>query len=257
MLHKIKTLTGYKLHSLDGEVGKIKDFYFDDKHWTVRYLVADTGDWLADRLVLISPHALGAVNEAEKCIDVDLAKKKIEASPSWNSDKPVSRQFEESYYGYYGWPAYWGGPFMWGTFPYIARNGDKPNEVNSGGKAWDHSLRSTRAVTGYYIHAKDGEIGHVEDFLVDDDTWAIRYLIIDTQNWWTGKKILISPKWIERISWSESKVYVDLLRESIKQSPEYAKDSPLTRDYEIGLHRHYAHRGYWEDEPAARSHDHT
>ena len=200
MLNKAKTLKGYKLHSLDGEIGKVKEFYFDDHHWTIRYLVADTGTWLMGRQVLISPYALVAVNKEEQHITVDLTKKQIEDSPSLNSDKPVSRQFEETYYGYYGWPVYWSGPYMWGYYPTIVRDREKWRKSNQGGKAWDPHLRSTDDVSGHHIQAADGEIGHVDDFIVDDETWAIRYLIVDTRNWWPGKKVLISPKWIERVS---------------------------------------------------------
>jgi uncharacterized protein YrrD len=252
VLNKAKTLKGYKLHSLDGEMGKVKEFYFDDKHWAIRYLVADTGDWLTGRQVLISPYALAAVNKEEQYIAIDLTKKQIGDSPALESDKPVSRQFEQSYYGYYGMPMYWGGPFMWGSYPYIVRDRAKWRESTQDQKAWDPNLRSTHAVNGYDIQATDGEIGHVEDFVVDDETWAIRYLIIDTKNWWPGKKVLISPQWIERVSWSESKVFVNLLRETIKQSPEYTEESLLTRDYETGLHRHYSRPGYWVDEPNAK-----
>ncbi|MGI8965948.1 MAG: PRC-barrel domain-containing protein [Limisphaerales bacterium] len=248
MLKTAKTLKGYKLDSLDGEIGEVKEFYFDDRHWTIRYLVANTGSWLTGRQVLISPHALVAAIKEEKHIAIDLTKKQIEDSPSLNSDKPVSRQFEEAYYGYYGWPMYWSGPNMWGPYPYIVRAPEKQNKSNQGGKAWDAHLRSTDAVRGHYIQAADGEIGHVEDFIIDDETWAIRYLVIDTRNWWPGKKVLVSPHWIERVSWSESKVFVNLLRESIKQSPEYTEASLLTRDYETGLHRHYNRQGYWVEE---------
>lgn len=101
-------------------------------------------------------------------------------------------------------------------------------------------------VTGYPIQAADGEIGHVEDFVLDDETWTIRYLIVDTRNWWPGKKVLVSPRWIERVSWSERKVFVNLPREIIKQSPEFTEDSLITRDYETALHRHYHVEGYWE-----------
>jgi len=249
MLDKAKTLEGYKLDSLDGEIGKVKGFYFDDQYWTIRYLVADTGDWLTDRQVLISPYALAAVNKEKQNIAVDLTKKQIEGSPSMESDKPVSRQFEEAYYGYYGWPSYWAGPYMWGYYPYIVRNPEKPKEPAKGEKAWDPHLRSSREVSGYHIHAQEGDIGHVEDFVIDDETWAIRYLIIDTRNWWPGKEVLVSPRWIERVSWDESKVFVNLSRETIKQSPEYTEESPLTRDYEAKLHRHYDRNGYWVDEP--------
>jgi hypothetical protein len=236
------------LRGTDGDVGEVNEFYFDDLHWTVRYLVADTGDWLADRLVLISPHALLSVNKKERYISIGLTKLQIESSPSWNSDKPVSRQFEEAYYGYYGWPMYWNGPFTWGPYPDIHRDRGTPREINAGGKAWDPRLRSTAAVRGYNIHAKDGEIGHVDDFVIDDETWAIRYLIVDTRNWWPGKKVLISPQWIERVSWAESEVFVDLQRGTVKKSPEYTEESLLTRNYEIGLHRHYERWGYWDKE---------
>jgi uncharacterized protein YrrD len=250
MLIKAKALKGYSLDSSDGEIGKVEEFYFDDRHWTIRYLVANTGNWLTGRQVLISPYALGAVNEKERQIDVALTKKKIEDSPALTSDKPVSRQFEDNYYGYYGWPGYWGGPYSWGCYPYIERDREKWMRPAHDEKAWDPHLRSTHDVNGRNIQATDGEIGHVEDFIIDDDTWAIRYFIIDTRNWWPGKKILISPKWIERVSWSESKVFVNLTRETIKQSPEYTEESLLTRDFETRLHQHYNRKGYWVEELA-------
>jgi sporulation protein YlmC with PRC-barrel domain len=252
MLSKAKTLQGYSLQNTDAEtIGKVKEFYFDDRHWAIRYLVADTGNWLTGRQVLISPYALVAINGNHQNIVAALSKKQIEDSPSLDSDKPVSRQFEESYYGYYGWPMYWSGPNMWGSYPYIERNREKWRKSNHGEKAWDPHLRSTQAVGGYHIQALDGEIGHVEDFVIDDETWAIRYLVVGTRNWWPGRKVLVSPQWIERVSWNESKVFVNLDRETIKQSPEYTEESLLTRDYEIGLHRHYNRKGYWVDELVA------
>ena len=282
MLNKAKDLKGYKLHGLDGEIGTVTEFYFDDQHWTIRYLVADTGNWLPGRQVLISPYALVTVNREEQHIGVGLTRKQIEDSPSLNSDRPVSRQFEEDYYGYFGWPMYWGGPYMWGAYSYpnVVRSSEAweesaqrggahaeetgPNNVIDpgkvqasapGGKTWDPHLRSTQYVSGHHIQATDGEIGHVDDFIIDDETWAIRYLVIDTRNWWPGKKVLVSPQWIERVSWSESKVFTRLSREAIKQSPEYTEDSLLTRDYETRLHGHYNRQGYWVDQPpVAKTH---
>lgn len=245
MLIKAKTLQGFKLLSLDGEIGKAKEFYFDDRHWVIRYLVVDTGDWMKDRLVLISPHSIAEVNKRHRHVVIDLTNKQIEDSPSWNSDKPVSRQLEEDYYGYYGWPAYWSGSLIWGPYPYLPHEREESAELNSGGKAWDPHLRSVSVVNGYAIQAKDGEIGHVDDFVVDDETWAIRYMVVDTRNWWPGKKVLISPRWIEGVSWEDSKVSVNLLRETIKLSPEYSEESLLTRDYEAALHKHYDRQGYW------------
>jgi hypothetical protein len=246
MLNKAKTLIGYKLASLDGEIGKVKEFYFDDQHWTIRYLVADTGNWLTGRHVLISPRALVAVMKDKQDLAVNLTKKQIEDSPALSSDKPVSRQFEEAYYGYYGWPMNVGDDP--GSYP-DARDLDKWREANSKAeKAWNPHLRSTHDVSGHHIEAADGPLGHLDDFIIDDATWAIRYLVIDTRNWWPGKKVLISPQWIERVSWGESKVFVNLPREAIEHSPEYTEASLPTRDYEAALHRHYNRQGYWVDE---------
>ena len=254
MLSKAKALKGYKLDSLDGKIGQVKEFYFDDRHWAIRYLIADTGDWLTGRQVLISPYALVAVNKEDQNFAIDLTKKQIEDSPTLDNDKPVSRQFEENYYGYYAFPTYWNGPYMWGTYPYVMRDREQWKESTEAKKAWDPHLRSTHDVSGRHIQATDGEVGHVDDFVIDDETWAIRYLIVDTKNWWPGKKVLLSPRWIERVSWSESKVFVNLSRETIKQAPEYTEDSLLTRDYETKLHRHYNRQGYWLDEPVSKEH---
>jgi len=250
MLHSTKTLRGYKLESTDGEIGKVKEFYFDDHHWTIRYLVADTGGWLPGRQVLISPYALAAVEKEKQHVTINLTKKQIEGSPSLDSDKPVSRQFEDTYYAYYGWPMYWRGNYLWGAYSYPTLVGiiGQQQESVQDKNTWDPHLRSTHAVTGHHIQAKDGEIGHVEDFIIDDETWAIRYMVVDTSNWWMGKKILLSPLWIERVGWEESKVFVNLSRETIKLAPEYTEASLPTREYETGLHQHYRRQGYWVDE---------
>ena len=237
MLDKARTLVGYKLQSLDGEIGTVKDFYFDDHYWTIRYLVADTGEWLVSRQVLISPHSLAGVDSDQGSIAVKLTKDQIEHSPSLNRDKPVSRQFERAYFGFYGLPVYFG---------------FEPDRIKAGNSAQtrkkrgDPDLRSTHDVSGHHVEASDGEIGHVEDFLIDDETWVIRYLIVDTKDWLPGKRVLISPKWIERVSWSEKQVVVDLTRDAIQQAPEYTDSPPLTRDQEIALHRHYKRPGYWD-----------
>jgi len=248
MLYKTKTLQGYKLDSLNGVIGKAQEFYFDDQYWVIRYLVADSGNWLTGRRVLLSPYALVAVDKEKQHIIVNLTKKQIEDSPSLESDKPVSRQFEEAYYGYYDWPMYWGGPNMWGNYPDIVRGREKWREYSKDEKPWDPHLRSTHTVSGYNIQSTDGDIGHVEDFVIDDQNWAIRYLIINTQNWWPGKRVLIATKWIEKVDWSELKIVVNLSRELIKQSPEFTDESLLSRDYEAGLHGHYSRQGYWVDE---------
>jgi uncharacterized protein YrrD len=254
MLVRVKALEGYKLGSLNGDIGKVKEFYFDDKYWTIRYLVADTGNWLTGRQVLISPYALVRVLKEEEEISINLTRDQIEKSPALASDKPVSKQFEGAYYGYYGWPMYWGGPYMWGAEPYLARDRKQQLEAASIKESWDPNLRSTREVTGYHIQASDGKIGHVEDFIIDDETWAIRYLVIDTQNWWPGEKLLVSTRWIDRVSWSEQTVLIDLTQEVIRHSPKYSEDALLTRDYEDELHRHYHRRGYWDADSPTHVH---
>lgn len=250
MLIKAKSLKGYKLDSKDGVIGKVKEFYFDDKHWAIRYLVADTGNWFMDNQVLISPYALVSVNKEEEQIGINLSKKQIENSPSLSSDKPVSQQFEVDYYGYYGYPIYWNGAGMWG----LLQDSKELKSTNEKEKSWDPHLRSTNVLSGYYIQANDGEIGHVVDFVIDDDTWAIRYLIIDTTNWLGGKKVLISTQWIDKISWNDSKVFINLSSEEIKQAPEYSEENLLTRDYETQLHKYYKRNVYWNEKPEERLH---
>lgn len=252
MLIKAKTLTGYKLQSLDGEIGNVEQFYFDDNFWTVRYMVANTGNWLNGRLVLISPQSLKKVNTETKTIEINLTKKQIEDSPAIETDKPVSRQYETAYYNYYGWPTYWTGAYMWGAYPYIWFNGDEWGEPVPGYDRADHHLRSTRVVHGYHIEAADGEIGHVSDFIIDDSNWAIRYLEIGTSNFWPGKHVLIAPSWIDSVSWVESEVRVSLTRAMIQNSPEYTEKFLINRDYENSVYGYYNRKGYWIDEEKAR-----
>jgi hypothetical protein len=254
MLDKAKKLKGYKLRALDGEIGSVVEFYFDDKHWTIRYLVVDTGSWLVGKQVLISPYAITSVDPDDKTISVDLTKAQIEDSPSLDTDKPVSKQFEDSYYSYYGWPSYWDGPNAWGSFSYATEAREHWNRIREEQDNGDRHLRSSLDVSGHLIQAKDGEIGHVEDFVVDDDTWTIRYLVVATRNWWPGEKVLISPLWIDHISWVESKVYLMLTREAVRNSPPYTDATLLERGYETSLHEHYKRRGYWDEQLAGAKH---
>ena len=247
MLRQAKEFRSYKLRARDGDIGNAREFYFDDRYWTVRYLVADTGGWLTDRQVLISPYALSPANDAERVLPVDLTKKQIEEGPSLDSDQPVSRQYEMQYYSYYGWPYYGYGMYPWGATPNIVRDPETREATARREEAWDPNLRSTSDVTGHHIQALDKEIGHVEDFIIDDETWSIRYLVVDTKNWWAGKHVLVSPQWIKRVSWAELKVFINLSSEAIERSPEYAPES-LDRDYETALFGHYAQPGYWADE---------
>ena len=245
MLIKATTLKGYKLNGIDGEIGSVKEFFFDDKFWTVRYLVASAGNWFTNREVLISPYFIQSVDTEEKLVNINLTKQQIYDSPEWESDKPVSRQYEESYATYYGTPNYCNGTMIWGTYDVLVRDSAnwKIKEIEK--NSWDPNLRSTKDVSGHNFQATDGEIGHVDDFFIDDDNWTIRYVVLDTNNWFTSRKTLISTQWIDHISWDEKKVFVKLSRDTINNVPAYDSQRELTRDYENQLHNHYNREGYW------------
>jgi hypothetical protein len=192
-------------------------------------------------------------------LDLALTKKQVENSPDIDTHQPVSRQHEAAYFGYYGYPYYWDGPNMWGLEYYPTGLGAViPNPVSAKAiadsvrkESADSHLRSTEAVTGYAIEATDGEIGHVEGFVVDDRAWAIRYIEVATRNWWPGKKVLVSPAWIKRVSWTNANVSTGLTRDAIKTGPEYIESIPVTREYENRMHFHYGLQPYWlqETEP--------
>ena len=249
MLYCVKDLKGYTIGATDDDIGKLDDFYFDDESWTIRYLVAETGNWLLNRKVLISPFAIGKADLSKKRLHVALTKKQVEESPSIDTDKPVSRQHEASYLDYYGYPYYWIGPYLWGpiTYPRLSGVAQKRNEEVRAlcKEANDLHLRSISKVTGHHIEATDGHIGHAEDFIIDGETWEIRYMVVDTQNWWPGKKVLVAPLWVSRVSWSDSTVYVDLSREMIKNGPEYHPKA-LNRKYEETLYDYYKRPKYWD-----------
>jgi hypothetical protein len=228
MLRSIKQWYGAKLGASDGEIGHVKDFYFDDQTWAVRYVVADTGSWLSGRQVLISPHAFGSLDQSGKLLVVNLTRKQIEDSPSIESHKPVSRQYEEEYYRYYGWPFYWQGDGLWGLsgFPILELPATPlPSEpataIGPQPENADAHLRSTQAVNGYHLQASDGIIGHVCDFMMDAQSWAIRHLVIKTGHRFSGKEVQIPTRMVDRISYPDSTVFVNLTTEAVQQSPAH------------------------------------
>ncbi|WP_339494345.1 PRC-barrel domain-containing protein [Pseudomonas sp. RA_105y_Pfl2_P56] len=258
MLRSMRDLKDYTIAATDGDIGEVKDFYFDSEAWVIRYFVVETGAWLASRKVLITPLSIQDADWTQRRLHVALTKDQVKNSPGIDVDKPVSRQHEMQYLGYYGYPYYWGNAGMWnaGMYPggYGLPGGPAQDEHarEQSAKAErarheddDPHLRSCKAIIGYHIKATDGEVGHVDSVLINEQTWAIQYLVVNTSNWWLGHKVLIAPEWIDDIRWLDKSVSVDLECASIKASPPYESSEQLNREQESNLHHHYGRTGYW------------
>ncbi|WP_211251637.1 PRC-barrel domain-containing protein [Andreprevotia chitinilytica] len=261
----MRDLEDYTIGATDGSIGKVKDFYFDDEAWVIRYFIVDTGSWLQSRKVLISPLAIGKPNWAERILPVEITQEQVRNSPDIDTEQPVSRQHEKTYLSYYGYPYYWGGVGLWGgdlfpgkPLPGLEGSGLAPADHAAAQGAEmqaeaalrgdeDPHLRSCKAVIDYHILASDGQIGHVQGFLVDEKTWAIRYLVVNTSNWWLGHEVLIAPKWIENVSWSGSTVSVGLTQQAVQDAPAYDPNAPVERQEELGLYTHYGRTGHGAD----------
>jgi sporulation protein YlmC with PRC-barrel domain len=241
MLRRLRELENWDARSRDGQdLGKIEDFYFDDERWTVRYVVVRAGNWFVGKSVLLSPMAVDRVEWDKGAIAFALTPDQIKSAPEADLTRPLSRQWEATYSGYYGMPYYWAGSGLWGIgpTPLDVRSPPVPPPAPTPTTEEQH-LRSVREVEGYHIHAEDGEIGHVEDFLVDDQSWTIRYLLVDTSNWIGGRTVLIAPEWASRIDWAGQKLHVDATREDVKGSPEYDPGAEIDRAYEDRVNQVY------------------
>ncbi|MEB0059706.1 PRC-barrel domain-containing protein [Variovorax sp. LG9.2] len=262
MLRNTQQITTCAIDAIDGAIGHVKDLYFDDDAWVIRYFVVDTGAWLSGREVLISPISIQQSKWARDTLPVSITRDQVRNSPGTDADKPVSRQNEEQHAGYYGHPPYWGGSGLWGKDDYPGLLvtdwglGDdkrpwttkKEDRVSSRGRSVsqeDAHLRSCRAVTGYHIHATDGDVGRVQELIFDDEAWAVRYLVVETSNWWLSHRVLIAPQWIRDVQWLDKSVAVDLTRAAVKGSPPFISTAELSREEEQGLYEHYDRKGYW------------
>lgn len=257
MLRSTHEMTNYTIGATDGEIGKVTDFFFDDVSWAIRYLVVETGSWLLSRKVLISPFALQHADWMHKRLPVSISRDQVKHSPDIDTRRPVSRQHEMAYADYYGYPYYWGGSGLWGEGLYaplqVSRKdiGSVPpvttyaTPLRPGN---DPHLRSCQSIIGYHIQASDGDIGHLQEMLVDEKTWSIRYMVVNTSNYWVGREVLISPDWVKRIVWDESKLTLDLLQQTIKDSPRFESSTELNRQQETAIHQHFKRTAYWEKE---------
>jgi len=241
MLIAASQILGTTLHGRDDNLGNVKDLYFDDAGWTVRYLVVDTGLWLSGRKVLLSPEDVQVADWTTQTGTVPHSRQEIKESPPIGEHQPVSRQKELELTSYFRWPTYWQEQVTSPQMQALGRT--KAGETT----AEEPALRSAREVLSYHIEAKDGEVGHVEDMIVDDQSWMIRYIAIDTRNWLPGRKVLISPMWAEAVRWSDKAVHVDLTRDTIKDSPQFDPSAPINRQYEQRLYDYYGRQRYWLD----------
>ncbi|MFD2162689.1 PRC-barrel domain-containing protein [Paradesertivirga mongoliensis] len=269
MLHSIQSLLGFTMGATDGEIGKIKDFYFDDKTWKVRYLVVETGNWLVGRKVLLSPVALHNPDWQSKVLPVNLSRDQIKHSPDIDTERPVSRQQEADLHSHYSWPYNEQGGIGFMTtgmvggvvapdIPFSDRIADEMHHherdtISDRGPETEHhsadqhttgdpNLRSFKDLTGYNIHATDGEFGEVEDLLVDSTTWSIPFLVIETGNWYSGKKILTSTNAVSRIQWEDSSVHLTQTTNTLRGCPEYDYNEPIKQEQERNLY-HYHQTG--------------
>lgn len=263
MLRALEAFEQCAVGATDGEIGHVKDLYFDDHAWVIRYLIVDTGSWLSRRKVLITPISIQKPDWPAHRLAAAITREQVKNSPEIDTEKPVYRQHEVRYLGYYGYPGYWGGAGLWGgaMIPFGMGSGQAalPLGAEAGEQATasaeidrerhrndDPHLRSCNAVVGYDIHATDGDVGHVDGFLIDDETWSIRYLIVNTSNWWVGHQVLIAPQWTGDVSWSDRTVSVDLSREAVKTAPAYDPSVELDRQRETALHTHHDRLPYWK-----------
>ncbi|HKL11973.1 MAG TPA: PRC-barrel domain-containing protein [Halanaerobiales bacterium] len=257
MLANTEELKGFDVYSEDEEIGKIEDYYFDKDYWVTRYLAVDTGNWLVERDVLISPESIDNIDYGNGNIKLNIPTEKIENSPPVIKEEPLLRTKEKDLADYFSWPYYWNGtgsskPGVSGMVPNnlireitIKENMNKksPNSNKDEVKA---GLRSVNKMINYDIHAVDGRIGHVEKFILDDDNWLVRYIVVETKNFLPGKKVVLAPEWITDIDWVREEVAFNLKKEEIKNAPEYDPVIPVSELYEKKLYEHYDKEKYWE-----------
>ncbi|MFW5897624.1 MAG: PRC-barrel domain-containing protein [Halanaerobium sp.] len=258
MLRKLKNLKGFTIHGRDGDLGKARDFYFDQHRFIMRYLLVDTGNWLKHEQTLISTDSFKEINYENNEILVDLSSDELEEAPSLEKNKPISKLMEEKVVKHFEWPLYWSthhptdGPSIQSgslirkkLFNFENLDDQEKEEKE---KEIESNLRSFNEVRGYHIQAQDKEFGHLEDLFVDEENWIIRYLLIDTRNILPGKDVLIAPEWLKNISWNKEKIYVSKTKEEIKNAPEYREektDNLVHRSYEEKLYDHYDELKYW------------
>jgi uncharacterized protein YrrD len=236
MKYPAKELKKFRLRAKDGEIGKVEDFYFEDTNWMLRYLVADAESLKADRQVLLSPYVLREPDRTAKVISVNLTLHQVESSPESGAEKPISRQHEHALHAYYGWPIYWGYP---GIFPGFIPVPPRDLEIPEEELLYNPHLRSFEEIAGSRVQAVGGAAGHVEDMILDTETWEFRFLVVDTGGWLSGRKVLLTVDRVENIEYLVREIWVDVTCDLIRETPEYDPQLLLDREYEDRVYEHY------------------
>jgi hypothetical protein len=251
----LNRLVGRKVHATDGDLGHVNAFFFDDATWSVRYMVVETGNWLFDRKVLIAPSAISKIGWDSDEISVTITREQVRTSPDVDTEKPVSRQQEIELSRHYVWPGYWGGGLGLGTYgpsglygvsamplP-IAIDAAAANDVPDDGPEEDPHLVNSVRVSDYRIQTTDGEMGNVNDFILDDANWSLRYMVIDTGHLLPGRKVAISPEQIDRIDSFSGEVFVTVSRETLEKAPEYDPSREMSDMDVLNVGIHFGDKG--------------
>ena len=199
------------------DIGRVKDLYFDARTLAVRYLVVDTGGWLDRNEVLLVPSSFASFVPEDGRLAARLTAQQIEASPPVTADMPVSREYETSLHEYYGWPIYWGAPELipaGAGFAAAMPVASEPSHANP-------HLRALKETRGYHVAASDGEIGHVEDVLIDVAAGIPRvtHVVVETRNWLPGAHVVVDVSTLREISYEDARVVVALTKDEIKHAP--------------------------------------
>ncbi len=262
MLFAVSGLEGCQVRASDGDVGVVKDFLFDDETWTIRWVAIDTGHWLPGRQVFIHPSAIAPLTLPPKPslpmisprptleLTVNLTRNEIEAGPHASEGEPVTSDMEALLYDYYGWDPYWGATHFGAA---VLPNAEAKIVDDAARRDADaeippvdgvNRLHSVVEFKGYYVHALDGDIGHVENVLADDVNWEIRYLVIATRNWWPGKIVQLAPYAVKDIDWFGERINMNVTRDQVRSAPAWDPLALADEAREDELHRHFGWPGY-------------
>lgn len=252
MFTRVCQIDGFTLCAEDGEIGHVADLCFDDEKWTMRYLVVATGPWLFGRRVLISPNSVTGWDWKKRKVSVGLSMEQVRNSPDIDTDRPISRQQESEYHLYYNFPPYWGGVALWGRYAQPGgevsdqdiEHSERTKRETTGG---ENHLRSAKEVAGYRVMATDGEVGHLDDFLMDPTNWAIRYLAINTGSWLRKHEVIITRKLVDRVVWSQAQMNVNASKALIEGAPDFDEAIGVDRELETRIFEHFTTHPYWEE----------